>query len=81
MGAAGCGLSGGRPDAATAGRQCRVQAVWRAASHPGRAHGREDVQHAASGEPVVRVVKVDGNEIHRCVVIVRRSPSQQSALG
>ena len=41
-------------------------------------HTPEKTFHAASGEPVIRVVKVDGDEIHRCPVVMRRSPRKDS---
>jgi hypothetical protein len=41
-------------------------------------HTAEKTFLAASGEPVVRVVKVDGDEIHRCMVIVRRTPRRKT---
>ena len=36
-------------------------------------HRADMTFHAESGEPVMRVVKVDGDEIHRCLVVMRRT--------
>ena len=32
---------------------------------------------AESGRPVIRLIKVNGDTIHRCEVIVRRSPRRE----
>ena len=36
-------------------------------------HTPEKTFLAESGKPVVRLVKVDGDEIHRCLVVMRRT--------
>ena len=40
-------------------------------------HSAQMTFHAESGAPVIRVVKVDGDEIHRCPVVMRRSTRKE----